>query len=80
LIHEATVKHEIIEERQNHTSARQAAEIAKEAGVDQLVLTHISRRYQGQENELLEGAREVFENTVLAEDGRHFDIRPHRPE
>ncbi len=80
LIHEATVGHELIDERPNHTSARQAAEIAREAGVDKLVLTHISRRYRGKENELLEEAREIFENTVLAEDGKKFEVKPHRPE
>ncbi len=81
LIHESTVAHEMIEDRRGHTSARQAAEIAKEAGVDRLVLTHLSRRYRGgKEKELLEEAREVFENTVLGEDGKHFEIKPHRPE
>lgn len=81
LIHEATVEHELIDERHGHTSARQAAEIAKEAGVEKLVLTHFSRRYRnGREQELLEEAREVFENTVLAEDGKKFEIKPHRPE
>ncbi|MFB6159279.1 MAG: MBL fold metallo-hydrolase, partial [Candidatus Nanohalobium sp.] len=80
LIHEATCMHEIIEERDGHTSARQAGEIAKEAGVGKLVLTHISRRYQGREDELLEEAREVFENTELAVDGEKFELSPHRPE
>ncbi|MFB6190548.1 MAG: ribonuclease Z [Candidatus Nanohaloarchaea archaeon] len=81
LIHESTVGQELIAERDNHTSARQAAEIAREAGVDKLVLTHISRRYRGgEEEQLLEEAREVFENTELGKDGRKFDVRPHRPE
>lgn len=80
LIHEATCKHEMIEERRGHTSARQAAEIAKESNAEKLALTHISRRYRGNEKELVKEAREVFENTVLAEDGMHFELRPHRPE
>lgn len=81
LIHESTVGHDLIDERDNHTSARQAAEIAKEAGVEKLVLTHLSRRYRGgQEQELLEEARSVFENTVLGEDGKKFEVDPHRPE
>jgi len=48
--------------------------------VEKLILTHISRRYRGKEDELLEEAKEVFENTILAEDGQRFEISPHRPE
>ncbi|MFB6204022.1 MAG: ribonuclease Z [Candidatus Nanohaloarchaea archaeon] len=80
LIHEATVKHEKIGDRHGHTSAREAAEIAREAGVEKLVLTHISRRYRNNATELLEEAKEVFDNTVLGEDGLKFEISPHRPE
>jgi len=80
LIHEATCKHDMIEDRQGHTSAKQAAEIAEEAGVEKLVLTHISRRYRGKENELLEEAKKIFENTKLGEDGKQFKLKPHRPE
>jgi ribonuclease Z len=80
LIHEATCSHELIEDRKNHTSARQAAQIADEAGVDRLVLTHLSRRYRNREDELEEEAREVFEDTVVGEDGQRFEIKPHRPE
>ena len=80
LIHEATCAHELIEDRKNHTSARQAAEIAKEAGADKLVLTHISRRYRNKAEKLVEEAREVFENTEMGEDGKQFEIKPHRPE
>lgn len=81
LIHEATCKHEMIEDRQGHTSAKQAAEIAREAGVGQLALTHISRRYRGgKEKELLDEAKDLFSDTVLASDGQKFEIKPHRPE
>ena len=80
LIHEATCMHEIIEDREGHTSAKQSGEIAREADVEKLVLTHISRRYQGQEEELLEEAKEQFENTELACDGEKFSLSPHRPE
>lgn len=81
LIHEATCLHEMIEDRRGHTSARQAAEIAKEADVGKLVLTHLSRRYRADRaKEAEEEAKEVFENTVLGEDGKRFEIKPHRPE
>jgi len=80
LIHEATCMHEMIDERGGHTSAKQAGEIAKEAEVGKLVLTHLSRRYQGKDEELLKEAREEFENTELGRDGEKFEVKPHRPE
>lgn len=80
LIHEATVTHDMIEDRKGHSSARQAAEIAKEADVEQLALTHFSRRFRNEEEKLLEEAQEVFEETVLGEDGKKFEVDPHRPE
>jgi ribonuclease Z len=72
--------HEIIDQRNGHTSARQAGEIADKADVDKLVLTHISRRYQREEERLLSEAREEFENTEIGEDGKKFSVSPHRPE
>ena len=80
LIHEATCKHEIIEDRKGHTSAKQAAEIADEADVDKLVLTHLSRRYQQNEEDLLEEAKEIFSATILPDDGDRFNVKSHRPE
>jgi ribonuclease Z len=50
-----------------HMTALQAAEIAKKAGVDTLVLTHFSARYRDAE-ELGKEARVIFPNTVVAED------------
>jgi len=81
LIHEATCLHEMIEDRHGHTSAKQAGEIAKEADVDRLVLTHLSRRYRADRAKKVETeAKQVFKNTFLAEDGMKFEIKPHRPE
>lgn len=58
-------------ERNYHLTAKQAAFIAKEAGAEQLILTHFSARYQ--EQELLEKeARELFPNSFAAEDLRVF--------
>lgn len=80
LIHEATCEHELIEDRRGHTSARQAAEIAEEAGVSKLILTHFSRRYRNNYGVLREEAQKIFPETYLGEDGKHFEIKPHRPE
>jgi ribonuclease Z len=54
-----------------HMTARQAGELAKEAGVGQLILTHFSARYRDPE-ELGNEAREVFSNTLVAEDLKRF--------
>lgn len=54
-----------------HMTAKQAAEIAKQAGVKQLILTHFSARYRDIEM-LGEEARVVFPNTLVAEDLRRF--------
>ncbi len=51
-----------------HLTAKQAAEIAKSSKVKQLILTHISQRYQYKEKKLLDEARKIFKNTKLAED------------
>jgi ribonuclease Z len=56
-----------------HLTARQAAELAAGAGVKQLILTHISRRYR--EREVLAEAQAIFPNTVVARDFDTFQIR-----
>ncbi|MQC26611.1 MAG: ribonuclease Z [Chloroflexi bacterium] len=52
-----------------HLTAGQAAELAREAGVGQLILTHISRRYR--EADVIAEAQAVFPNSAVARD---FDI------
>jgi ribonuclease Z len=52
-----------------HLTAGQAAQLAKDAGIGQLILTHISRRYR--EGDVLAEAQAVFENTAVARD---FDV------
>lgn len=54
-----------------HLTARQAATIAKQAGVKKLILTHFSARYLNLRDMEME-ARAVFPNTFMAEDLRTF--------
>lgn len=56
-----------------HLTAKQAATIAKEAGVQQLILTHFSARYQNLKDFEIE-ARTVFANTHIAEDLKTFSF------
>lgn len=80
LIHEATCSHEIINDRHGHTSAKQAGQIAKEAKVEKLIMTHISRKYQGDIETLEKEAKKEFKNSEVANDGEKFELKPHRPE
>ncbi len=50
----------------SHLTAAQGARLAREAQVQQLCLTHISRRYR--EQDVLDEARAIFPNTIVARD------------
>ena len=50
-----------------HTTAMQAAEIARDAEVKQLVIGHFSARYED-ESVLLKEAQSIFPNTLLAKE------------
>jgi ribonuclease Z len=52
-----------------HATAREAARVAKEAGVGRLILTHLSTRYDRDTATLLQQAREEFAAVEVANDG-----------
>ncbi len=57
-----------------HSTSIQAAEIAKNANVKRLILTHVSTRYK--KSDILETeARDIFENSIVAEDFMHVEVK-----
>jgi ribonuclease Z len=74
LVHEATFAEEEVERARQtgHSTARQAAELARDAHARMLALTHISTRYPG--GDLREEARAVFANTEAPRDFDTIDV------
>jgi len=70
LIHEATFSNELkkIAEEKKHSTSVDAAKSALKMNAKKLILTHISSRYQEDAVVLLEDAKKLFPNTILAED------------
>lgn len=58
----------------SHLTAKMAAELAVQANVKQLILTHLSRRYR--EKDVLAEAQAVFPNVSVARDFDAFQIKP----
>jgi ribonuclease Z len=58
-----------------HSTAGEAAEIARRAKVRQLVLTHISSRYSEDTAILKREAMAIFEKSIVAEDLMALEIR-----
>ncbi len=82
LVHEATFGDEDQARAQEtmHSTAREAATVARMAGVRTLVLTHFSARYSRDPGELGREAREAFDGTLLlARDGMEIEV-PFRDE
>ncbi len=76
LIHDSTLADELhdwaIETK--HTTAGEAAQLAKKARVKQLVLTHISSRYSESTDLLLRDAKNIFENVKIAQEFMEIEI------
>lgn len=75
LYHEATFleAHSDRAKATMHSTAKQAATIAKEARVGQLILGHFSARYKDTSDLLIE-AKSVFDHTKCVEDGDEFTL------
>jgi ribonuclease Z len=79
LVIEATYLHEDADlaDQFGHMTAARAAQLALDAGVQTLILTHISRR--SRERDVLAEAQAIFPNTYVARDLDRFTISKDRP-
>jgi len=77
LVHDATfaADHADRAEATAHSTAREAARVARDAGVERLALVHVSSRYAGDASPLGRQAGEVFEPSFVPDDGRSVEIR-----
>jgi ribonuclease Z len=76
LIHESTFgdKDQAKAVENWHSTAKEAAKIAKKARAKKLILTHISTRYR-KSDDLKKAAQKVFENTVVARDFMTLEVK-----
>lgn len=76
LVHEATFADEEAERAREtgHSTAREAAQVAAQAGARRLVLTHLSARYSHDASDLVREAREEFRHVTVAKDGMEIDV------
>jgi ribonuclease Z len=77
MVHEATLHSSLSQEAAayGHSTAAEAAEVAKRAGAKLLCLYHFSNRYDDPKV-LLDEARSIFPNTILAEDFASLQVNP----
>ncbi len=74
LYHESTFDNgmEALAKKTLHSTAVDAARVAKEAGAGKLMLGHYSARFQEDLNRLLNEAKEVFPNSILSREGETY--------
>ncbi len=77
LYHEATYANDRADKaaQRKHSTAEQAATVAKQAGVGQLVIGHFSKTYNSDESPLLAEACVVFPNTIKACEGLKIKVK-----
>ena len=75
LIHESSFAdmHKSLAKERLHSTAGEAAKIAKKAGCKSLFLIHLSARYKNHE-QLLKDAKSVFKNAQIARDGMRVEV------
>lgn len=75
IVHEGmfTAEHQQHAREKKHSTAREAARVAKHLEAEKLLLTHISHRYSDKAI-LLDEAREIFRDTELAQEGEVFEL------
>jgi ribonuclease Z len=75
LYHEATFTEEHADRASKtyHSTAKQAAKIAKKSNAKHLIIGHFSNRYPDL-NVLLRESKTVFEKTTIAEEGKIFNV------
>lgn len=75
LIHEAAYSdnEQALAKERGHSTAREAAQVAKKAKAKMLLITHISARHKTA-TQLLKEAKEVFQNTLAPNDGYVIEI------
>jgi len=78
LIHESTYEssQETKALENGHSTTTQAAKIAKEAEVSELILTHISTRYRDSDS-LRNEASQIFSKVMMAEDFMTIEVKRH---
>lgn len=76
LVHDATFAQDEIDRARStgHSTARQAARIARDAGVARLALTHLSSRYAEDARPLEREAKSVFKRALVAYDGLEIEV------
>jgi ribonuclease Z len=76
LIHEATYHSSLIKiaKEYEHATSKEAAEIAKKAGVKRLIMHHLSARYNNDASELEKEAKKIFKESTFAKDGMKIEI------